>query len=82
MTLYSIPRTNFAFQQKYNEKLSRLGMLAEGYFPDDLNACRTKDPGILYCREDGDFARLDRIFEGVASVLEAFSYSLWPTRTE
>jgi type I restriction enzyme R subunit len=38
----SLPPTNFAFLQKYNEQLVRLGMLAEKYFADDPNTCIIK----------------------------------------
>src|SRR5262245_32112213 len=34
--------SNFAYLQKHDEQLLRLGMLAEQYFPDDLNTTLLK----------------------------------------
>ncbi|MEI7845507.1 MAG: type I restriction-modification system endonuclease [Chloroflexota bacterium] len=37
-----LPQTNFAFLQKRDEQLSRLGLLAEKYYADDPNTCLIK----------------------------------------
>ncbi len=39
------------------------------------------DPDLIFKREGGGFARLDRIFDGqLQQVLETFNESLWQTR--
>jgi hypothetical protein len=38
----NLPQTNFAFQEKHDPTLMRLGMQGERYFPDDPNTSLLK----------------------------------------
>lgn len=42
MMANTLPQTNFAILQVYDEQLVRLGVLAEKYFTDNPNTCLIK----------------------------------------
>lgn len=64
MMANTLPQTNFAILQVYDEQLVRLGVLAEKYFADNPNTC------LIKIRQYGELLAQDPNDEPASVLLE------------